>query len=57
MSDNLRNNKSKAVLLTAATQIEIITLMDKGKSFEEIDEILEVPKGSSKYTLECVGGV
>lgn len=57
ISMTLRNNKSKAVLLSSATQIEIIELRRLGVSYSEIDRILEVPKGSSQYTINYVRSV
>lgn len=56
MNSTLIRNKCRGVLLSSATQIEIVELRSKGKSYEEIDSILGVPKGSSLYTMNHVRG-
>jgi len=54
MSNVLIKDKEKGVLLSSATQIEIVELLRKGKTYTEIDNILDVPKGSSQYTINYV---
>lgn len=56
MQEELISERRRGVLLGQSTQIEIAQLLDEGKSFSQIDDILEVPNGSSEYTMKCVRG-
>lgn len=56
MESVLINTKRKAVMLDRSTQIEIMSLIHKGHTYDEIDRYLEVPKGSSEYTINRVRG-
>lgn len=54
MESVLMNTGRKAVMLGQSTQIEIMRLIHNGHTYGEIDRYLEVPKGSSEYTINRV---
>ncbi|MFF2798219.1 hypothetical protein [Lysinibacillus xylanilyticus] len=54
MEEELINKNNKPVLLDSSTQIDIAQLESEGKTFEQIDLILDVPRGSSEYTLRRI---
>lgn len=54
MNDELLSKHRRGVLLGRSTQIDILQYLEKGKTYEEIDNILEVPRGSSEYTIKFV---
>lgn len=56
MESALIKNPRKAVMLDNSTQIEIMKLLYIGHTYEEIDRHLEVPRGSSQYTINTVRG-
>lgn len=43
--------KETPVMLGVSTQIDILMLLEKGYKYNDIDEILDVPQGSSRYTI------
>lgn len=44
----------KAVMLGVSTQIEIVSMIEEGLGYQEIDKILNVPEGSSEYTIRRI---